>query len=98
MVLDLSYAPIRAPSRFDQSASVKTSGPVVAVDDGAERRRQDDALDAGVVRGAQYAQRAVARGHDQLVLVLHHAARERTGDVQSRSDILRRRSSNRRRS
>ena len=42
----------------------------VAIADRGERRSQDHALDAGFARGAQDAQRAVARGDDQFVLML----------------------------
>ena len=45
----------------------------MAVADRGERRSQHHALDARVARGAQHAQRALARGHDQLVFVLRDA-------------------------
>jgi len=54
----------------------------VPVADRRERRRQDDAADRRVARGSQHAQRAVARGDDELVLVLGLTERERRRDVQ----------------
>lgn len=53
----------------------------MAVADRAQRRGDDDAPDAGLARGAQHPQRAVAGRDDHLVLVLGHAGRQRRGDV-----------------
>ena len=54
----------------------------MAVADRGERGGQHHAAHAGIARGAQHAQCAVARGDDQFVLVLRDRFRERRGDVQ----------------
>ncbi len=54
----------------------------MTVADRGERRCQDDALDLGIARRTQHAQRTLTRRHDQLVLVLRHGLGERRRDVQ----------------
>ena len=54
----------------------------VAVSYCRERRRQHHALDAGVARGAQHAQRAVTRRHDQIVFMPGNARGKWRGNVQ----------------
>ncbi len=54
----------------------------MTVADRRERRGLHHAPDARAARRAQHAQRALARGHDQLVLVLGHVEREWRGHVQ----------------
>jgi hypothetical protein len=55
---------------------------LVAVADRREGRGEHHALDARAARGAQHTERAFARGHDQLVLVLGYARRKRRRHVQ----------------
>ncbi len=54
----------------------------MAITDRRKRRGQHYALDAGVARGAQHAERPFARGNDQLVLVLGYRLGKRRRHVQ----------------
>lgn len=54
----------------------------MSVADGGEGRCEHNAANAGITRGAQNAERALACGDDELVFVLRHARRQRRGNVQ----------------